>query len=33
MLRDELEGAMLLAGQPAVTGLDPDLVVWRREPG
>jgi 4-hydroxymandelate oxidase len=32
MLRDELEGAMLLAGQHAVTGLDPDLVVRRREP-
>ena len=33
MLRDELEGAMRLAGQPAVTELDPDLVVRRREPG
>lgn len=33
MLRDELEGTMVLAGQPAVTGLDPDLVVRRREPG
>ena len=32
-LRDELEGAMRLAGQPAVTELDPDLVVRRREPG
>ena len=29
VLRDELEGAMVLAGQPAVTGLDPDLVVRR----
>ena len=27
MLRDELEGAMVLAGQPGVEGLDPDLVV------
>jgi 4-hydroxymandelate oxidase len=33
MLRDELEGAMVFAGQPAVTGLAPDLVVRRREPG
>ncbi len=33
MLRDELEGAMVPAGQPAVTGLDPDLVVRRGWPG
>ena len=33
VLRDELEGAMVLAGQPAVTGLDPDLVVRRGWPG
>ncbi|MGH3147920.1 MAG: alpha-hydroxy acid oxidase, partial [Rubrobacter sp.] len=30
MLRDELEGAMVLAGQPGVTSLDPDLVVRQR---
>lgn len=32
MLRDELEGAMVLAGQPDVEGLAPDLVV-RQRPG
>ncbi len=31
MLRDELEGAMVLAGQPDVEGLDPDLVVRQRQ--
>jgi 4-hydroxymandelate oxidase len=30
MLRDELEGAMVLAGQPGVERLDPDLVVRQR---
>ena len=30
LLRDELERAMVLAGQPDVTALDPDLVVRRR---
>ena len=30
MLRDELEAAMVLAGQPDVAMLDPDLVIWRR---
>ena len=34
MLRDELEGAMVLAGQPGVEELDPDLVTrQRRDPG
>lgn len=30
MLRNELEGAMVLAGQSDVTGIDPDLVVRQR---
>ncbi len=30
LLSDELESAMALAGQPGVTEIDPDLVVWER---